>query len=304
LAQTAGDDTLWEVILVDNCSNDGTADVVKTLWNSNIPLNIIQEPEQGLQYARVAGISQAKYEYLSFIDDDNRIAANWVQKVAELFTADDGAAMFGGKSDAVFETDPPAWFAGIQGSFAVGSQAIREGDITDTRGYLWGAGLSFRKSVYESIVRQGFRSLLTDRSGAGLNSGGDKELCLAFGLAGYRIWYSEELQFGHYIPSRRLTWDYAVRLFKGLGEPEFIFEIYRMVKNGAKFPFIRLYSRLIPYCLVYFGWRVFHPAGRQEGNIRYLSYLARKEYIINMLKNIFTFRCMYRKISRLNPTDG
>jgi len=230
------------------------------------------------------------------IDDDNSIDRIWVQTVHDLFHGNSTIAMCGGQNTGVYETEPPKWFWKIQGSFAIGTQMDNPGDITDTRGYLWGTGLSFRKSVYDRIRNNGFNPVLSDRIGPNLSSGGDSELCLAFILGGYRLWYSDRLQLLHYIPANRLSWDYAVRLFKGFGKSEFIFEIYRMVIAHSKLPFLKLYLGLIPYILIYFSWRIINHFRIRPGYVRYLSYLARKEYIVTAWKNIGNFKKIYRPI--------
>src|SRR5436190_1838589 len=76
-AQIISSSLQWEIILVDNASNDSTVKKADELWNKNAvtEMNIISEPKPGLKNARLAGINKSKYEYISFIDDDN-----WVCK--------------------------------------------------------------------------------------------------------------------------------------------------------------------------------------------------------------------------------
>src|SRR5437773_6033620 len=74
----------WEVIVVDNASTDGTADVAAACWSNCVPLRIISEPRLGLTYARERGFREAKYEFISFVDDDNWVSPEWVRTVFRL----------------------------------------------------------------------------------------------------------------------------------------------------------------------------------------------------------------------------
>src|SRR5436305_10300761 len=78
----------WEVIVVDNASTDDTARVARECWPSETaPLRIVDEPKSGLIYARVSGLQASRYEWLSFVDDDNWVAPDWLQLVAEIFSS-------------------------------------------------------------------------------------------------------------------------------------------------------------------------------------------------------------------------
>lgn len=209
----------WEVIVVDNASTDDTAELAKAILvkNQNIPFQVVHEPQLGLSHARDRGLGCAKYDLVSFVDDDNWVAPDWVQTVFTIMTEHPEVGACGGRSEAVFETEPPVWFNNFQGSYAVGQQADASGDVTLTRGYLWGAGLTIRKSIWEQLRFNGFRSLLADRQGMVLSSGGDTELCLAFILAGWKLRYDERLKFQHFMPPSRLQWSYLRRLHRGFG---------------------------------------------------------------------------------------
>jgi len=217
----------WEVLVIDNASTDNTADVVMNAWQSSIPLRIINEPRKGLIYARYRGITEAKYEYLSFIDDDNWIDENWIVNIFEVFRRNPAVGICGSNNSAAFEIDPPPWFENIRAGFAIGRQGMISGDITNTRGHVWGAGMSFRKSAFDKIRQAGFESILTGRKGNKLAAGEDTELAFAFRLGGGRIWYEDELKLQHYIPAKRFDWNYILRMYKGFGESRALFLIYQ-----------------------------------------------------------------------------
>lgn len=220
----------WEVLVVDNASNDHTADTAKGLWDSDsdISLRIVAQPKLGLVNARQKGIEEAKYQYVSFIDDDNWVTPNWVETVYRIMQEHPEAGACGGKTEAVCDIAPPTWFDKYKGKYAVGDQADTSGDVTWNRGYLWGAGLTMRKIAWEFIVSNGFQPLLTGRFGGHLSAGDDNEICLALRLAGWKLWYDEQLTLQHYLPAGRLHWDYLKKLVRGFGASSVLLSPYHL----------------------------------------------------------------------------
>jgi len=207
----------WEIILVDNNSNDNTPTVANVLWYSfkkDIPFKVISENKQGLAYARRKGIDESQYDYLLFCDDDNWLDKNYLQLAFEILENNQGIGMAGGQSEAVLEIEMPGWFERGKGSYVVGEQAEKSGLLTN-RTYLWGAGLVVRKSVLLKAAKFDFESYLRDREGEDLSSGGDSELCNWALLLGYQLWYDQRLKFKHFIPKGRLSVKYANSLNEG-----------------------------------------------------------------------------------------
>src|SRR6266849_3866937 len=102
----------WEVILVDNASSDGTARFAREFWPHDAPgsLRVVLEARLGLAYARRRGVSEANYEFLSFVDDDNWVCPNWVQLVWKLMMQHPDVGACGGFCIAKCELPPPAWY--------------------------------------------------------------------------------------------------------------------------------------------------------------------------------------------------
>ncbi len=209
----------WEVLLVDNASTDDTVARASSAWAriSNISLNIVKEPRLGLCWARQSGISHARFEYISLVDDDNWVNADWIQNVFDSMEHHPSVGVCGGDAVAVFEGTAPIWFETHQHSYAVGRQADAPGDITHARGYVWGAGLCLRKSAWEELTAKGYRPLLSDRLGKRMSCGGDTEMCYALQLTGWKIWYEPALKLKHFMPASRLTWPHLRAIMRGYG---------------------------------------------------------------------------------------
>lgn len=235
-AQTVSADICWEVIVVDNASTDLTADVAKTYLDVCLKsrARIVNEPRIGLNNARNRGFEEAKYEFVSFIDDDNWVSQNWVQIVYEVMSQHSEIAVCGGYSEAVCEIEPPQWFEAYKESYAVGPEKIEAGDITWTRGNVWGAGMTIRKSARHSLLEHGFHANLVGRTGCSLISGEDSELCFALKVAGWQIWYEPRLRLQHYLPANRLTWKYLRRLHRAFGVSSVGIDPYYLVLDSEK----------------------------------------------------------------------
>jgi len=282
----------WEVLVIDNGSTDDTAAVAHEGWSSDAPspLRVIVEPQLGLTLARLRGLREARYEFVSFIDDDNGPAPDWISTVADIMGRHPEVGACGGAVEAVCETVPPQWFNVVQHYYAVGQQAKRAGDVTWSRGYLWGAGLTVRKSAWSALASCGFRFQLSDRAGREMSSGGDAELCLALRLAGWRLWYEPAMTMKHFIPASRLAWPYLERVARGFGVAAVVLNAYATVRQDRSSSVIlRLRSNWL--CQVFVTIvRLLRAYGRcvlglpaWEGNVAVLEMMYRREVLTQFL---------------------
>ena len=287
----------WEVLFIDNASTDNTHEAIKKLWGDNsIPMRIIAEPKKGLINARKRALNEAAYSIVSFIDDDNWIEENWIEKVYEVFNSNLKIGVCGSYNKAFYEKQPPTWFKWIEQSFAVGRQGEISGDITESRGYVWGAGLSLRADVYKKMVAAGFATILTGRTGNELLAGEDTELCYAFVLAGYKIYYNEQMQLTHFIPSKRLHWQKIVSMYRGFGKAHAVLQLY--VGIIQKESLLQLFVR---------NWREYINAKRKrnytkkktinEGDGDYLNFVFQQNRFNGSMKLSITI-LNWRKIKR------
>jgi glycosyltransferase involved in cell wall biosynthesis len=218
-AQKTSSDLAWEVIVVDNASSDGTADVARAAWpvDAPVPLRVVREPKLGLANAHLRGFAEAEGEVVTCVEDDNLVAPDWVEVARRTMAEHPAVGACGGFNEAVCEDRMPWWFTARQGYYACGPQG-NPGDVTDERGFLWGAGMTVRAGAWRDLVENGWRPQLTDRRGrANHDAGGDSEICFALRLRGWRLRFEPALYMRHALQEHRLEWGYLRRLLRGLG---------------------------------------------------------------------------------------
>lgn len=235
-------DIPWEIIIVNNASTDNTSEVVTRTWesyNNPVRFQVLYQPQSGLSFAREMGLQQSSYDFVLFCDDDNWLCPGYINLAFDLMAENPQIGALGGHGELVYEISPPSWSLAHK-LIACGPQAPASGRVKHH--VVYGAGCILRKPAYHKLREAGFNSLLSDRQGSKLSSGGDYELCLALALAGYEIWYEEQLRFKHFVPARRLTYEYHLRYFKENAQSLEALVPYRLLHqtNSSNLLYLRL----------------------------------------------------------------
>ena len=84
----------WELVLADNRSTDGTADLVRRRAEDfPVPIRLVDAFErQGVPYARNVGVAAAQADLIMFCDQDDVVEAGWLAAAASAL-ADHSAIM-------------------------------------------------------------------------------------------------------------------------------------------------------------------------------------------------------------------
>jgi len=215
LSQTGG--VSWELIVVDNNSTDGTAEVLAA-WTAAHPgrLRAAFEPRQGLSYGRNTGISLARAPIVALTDDDVRVAPDWVGQLERAFREHPEIDFVGGRVLPTWIEPPPRWLTTAHWSPLAlqdyGAEPMTTGP--ERAVCLVGASLAFRRRVFDRI---GLFTPALGRIRDGIGSTEDHDLQLRAWRAGMRGLYTPAVvSFADVTPDRMVK-AYHRRWHRGHG---------------------------------------------------------------------------------------
>lgn len=208
---------VWECVVVNNNSTDDTAERVAEFIAQHPKCNIrlVNEFNQGLSFARNRGISESEGEYIAIIDDDERIAPDFISAYISLFDSVPDAVAAGGPIIAEYPTGRPRWMSHfterpIANTMYFGSR-VREFPAGRIPG---GGNMALRRSA---IHRYGVFDTALGYVGESLVGGEESDLFERLRIAEAKYYYVPEAVMYHIIPKEKLTEEYLSRLSYNVG---------------------------------------------------------------------------------------
>lgn len=224
LCQDDVENISWEIIVVDNNSNDNTAKLIEEYqknWHKPYPLKYCFEPKQGLGFARQCAIEEAKGKLVGFLDDDNIPSVNWVKEAYLFGESHPQAGAYGSMIHGDFEITPPENFGRIGRFLAIGGSSKVFCYTSPEYEYSYkgvlppGAGIVVNREAWLNSVP---KSLFLQGRVTGLKlQGNDIEAFLYLKKSGWEIWHNPKMEIYHKIPKQRLQRDYLIKLMRGIG---------------------------------------------------------------------------------------
>lgn len=204
LASTPPSAVEWEVLLVDNNSNDQTRRVAEEfLQRFPRHFRYLLECNPGVSYARNAGIQEARGDIIAFTDDDVTVEPSWLENLS-LPLDDSKWSGTAGRIRLGKEFSLPPWLA-VDGAFNL-SGALVQFDDGDMQAEItrapFGANMAFRKCMFEKYGN--FRTDLGRKRGS-LIGRADTDFCERLLAAGEHICYVPSAVVNHPVPKERLT---------------------------------------------------------------------------------------------------
>jgi glycosyltransferase involved in cell wall biosynthesis len=289
LKQTGVETINWEIIVINNNSNDSTAEVFinyQKLYKNNCCLRYFLETQQGIAFARARGVSEARGEFIAFLDDDNLPEADWVLQSYQFGQNHPQAGAWSGQIHGNFEVDPPENFSRIQAFLAVREHG-QEAHIFDADNLRLppGAALVIRKQVWLESVPQ--ELMFKGRLGKLMVSGDDTEALLYIHKAGWQIWYNPAMHVYHQIPHWRFEKNYLLNLARGCG-----LCIFQLRLINAKF-----WQKPIILCRTIVGnfRRVLHHLIKYRGRLEsdLIALVEMEFYWASMMSPFYALRCYF-----------
>lgn len=223
-----------EIIIVDNNSTTPLTeqDYIKRFADLHANVSIVNESKQGLTPARLKGIRLAKKNLLVFVDDDNIVAPDFIEKGLQMSDKNPHIGAWSGQVKLEFEKMPEPWTKKYWGLLV---HREFDSDYWSNLPHLaatmpCGAGLFIRKNVadyYYQIHETGKRKVQLDRNGKSLFSGGDNDMAACACDMGLGVGLFHKIVVTHYIPSFRVEKQYLLRLAEGIAASAVVFKSFR-----------------------------------------------------------------------------
>jgi glycosyltransferase involved in cell wall biosynthesis len=216
-----------ECIIIDNNSSIPVEqlDYVREFLDRCPWAKVIQETQQGLTFARIAGFRVAENSLIVFIDDDNEVSPQYLEVVVDLFITYPSVGAWGpGNINVEFMGNVSEWFQeNFRTLFQDRSAEYNEyGCIRQTWTYFYpfGTGLAVRKNILEQYYNEVKNGNLcsTDRQGKSLSSGGDNQIVWEAIKMSYAAGVAASLVVNHLIPASRANLNYVKRLRFGTAD--------------------------------------------------------------------------------------
>ena len=146
---SAQTNTEWELIIVDNGSDDGTVEFLNSLVRSKATLNptvrMAVQPKRGVSIAKNTGWGSASAEIIAFTDDDCYVAANYVDNIISIFASKPEIGFVGGRLLLYDPSDLHVTLQELDTSLQVPQHTYVP------IGLIQGANMAFRRKTLEHI---------------------------------------------------------------------------------------------------------------------------------------------------------
>lgn len=209
----------WELVIVDNGSDDASAPVVEG-FASSLPLRRIKAPVAGVSHARNRAVREARGDYICWADDDTILDRDWLTAYLAAFRRHPEAAMFGGRILARLEEPTPRWVRRSDQCWQLeclfGLRDFRDaGPIAMNRDHApWGSNFAVRTLEQRQFEYDPALGHSPEHNRAGEESDVVYR-ALAGGVTG---WWVPQSVVHHVVPPHRQSWSYLYSYFTGAGE--------------------------------------------------------------------------------------
>jgi len=209
LIKQFGNSNYFEIIVIDNNSQDDTKNIIKKYLNKLSFLKYIFEPKQGLSYARNRGIKEANSEYIAFLDDDAITCPNWVKLAYEIidFKKPD---IFGGPMYPYYEDKKPKWY---KDDYAI-RKVTNKPRLLKSSEFITAANIFYKKDIFNKI---GLFDVDLGMKGNKVSLGEETQIQLKADKQGYKIFYHPNLYINHLVPRFKMRVLYILKRYYAYG---------------------------------------------------------------------------------------
>lgn len=213
--------SLYEILVINNNSSDGT-DTVCEIFSKTHPKSLfrwVNEPNQGLSYARNRAVKEALTQILLYIDDDVYLPYDFVRSALEYVDKRQSTLCAGGRIFVSFDDleSQPDWIpAELMPMFGLHDLGSHD-KIYPSGNFPRGGNMMIRKTVFDAF---GYFDTQLGRTGKKLLGSEEKAFFDRIRKNGVQLHYWAEMQLTHRIGSQRLEKEYLKKQSAGIGYSE------------------------------------------------------------------------------------
>jgi glucosyl-dolichyl phosphate glucuronosyltransferase len=145
----------WELLVIDNNSSDGTAEIVQS-YSDRLPIKYLFEEKQGLSHARNRALKECRGDLLIFTDDDVLVCKEWLRAYIAAKIQYPDAGYFGGRILPYWPQGRPRWvkdesmplIGGLLGHYDLGSTTRL---YAENGMHPFGANFALRRRLFERL---------------------------------------------------------------------------------------------------------------------------------------------------------
>jgi glycosyltransferase involved in cell wall biosynthesis len=233
---------IWDLVIVDNNSSP-PLETRQCTELAGRPLRVVREPRQGQVFARVRGARATQANVLVFVDDDNFLSLDYLERAREIAYRHPRVGAFGGIAEAILERSPQPWQRPLLPYLAVrdhGNEAITSTSLEFGPWEPIGAGLVVRRTALPFFLQTVDCPVYDQPLGRAANqllSGDDTLIAKSSIRAGFANSYQPDLRLQHFITSGRFRPAYLRRLIEGYGHSHV--KMQRLLGRSSKPPHVR-----------------------------------------------------------------
>lgn len=218
----------YRVVIIDNASSN--SDYLSQL--KQFPIEVMFEENVGNSYARYKGMQQQlNNELLVFVDDDNLLSNNYIEKALDFANEFQDVGVFGGETLPSRDLKFPSWkipllpYLGIR-TLDQKSPFIKESTLAWNEAQPIGAGMCIRPEVTRHFLASSQipKYFALGRVGRKTCSGEDSFIANQCAHLGLKWAISKDLRLVHEINPNRLHIKYLVRLLFNYGYSDVILD--------------------------------------------------------------------------------
>jgi len=233
-----------ELLLVDNASKDSTQSLIPSEVGE-ISIRMLCEKRKGKTHALNLGLSEARGEFIVFMDDDVLPCSDWLMAFDHVFECYN-ANLCAGQIRPYWPKPPPDWLLHLERiGKAFGATPIERNRKVQSMpaGGVKGGNFAVRRNVL------GSRSFDSNRFDYGSGGCGGEDTAFAMSLCneGNSVWFVPEARVEHIVTLSEMTLSGVYKRYRrigGAGKQRFL-EAHPLLSMAFLKYFVRLGGRLI-----------------------------------------------------------